>query len=118
MPYICIRTGEGLYFSVVNGECVDAEKIDRVVAEETDDAAFSYCTLPAPEDENDYRTSTCTRLSSGMKIDGVGLFYDDRCNSADLAGCGARSIDGCRLCFVDKELWMARFPFDRVPDWQ
>lgn len=53
-----------------------------------------------------------------MKIDGVALYYDDRCNSADLSGCGARSVAGCRLCFVDKPLWLTRFPSDRVPDWE
>lgn len=112
--------GEELKFTVSNGACDgdDATKIARATAEETDDAEYSYCTLPAPQDESDYRTSTCTTLSSGMKIDGVGLFYDDRCNSADLSGCGARSIPACRLCFVDKEEWLIRFPNERVPDWE
>ena len=67
---------------------------------------------------DDYRTSTCVALSSGMKIDGVGLYYDDRCNSADLSGCGARSVAGCRVCFVDKQQWLTRFPTERVPDWE
>ncbi|CAM9318065.1 unnamed protein product [Scytosiphon promiscuus] len=112
--------GEGLKFTVSNGACNgdSAEKIARATAEETEDAEYSYCTLPAPSDESDYRTSTCTALSSGMKIDGVGLFYDDRCNSADLSGCGARSIPACRLCFVDKDEWLTRFPNERVPDWE
>lgn len=104
---------------ISNGACNSgtAVKIERGTAEETDDAADSYCTLPAAA-ADDYRTSTCTALSSGMKIDGVGLYYDDRCNTVDLTGCRARSVAGCRLCFVDKEQWLARFPFDRVPDWE
>eukprot|EP00903_Cladosiphon_okamuranus_P018235 g16774.t1 len=111
--------GEGLEFVISNGACNSgsAVKLDRATAEETDDASSSYCTLPAPA-ADDYRTSTCTALSSGMKIDGVGLYYDDRCNSVDLSGCGARSVAGCRLCFVDKQQWLTRFPFDRVPDWE
>lgn len=113
-------TGEGLEFSVVGGECDSATtvKIPRATAEETEDASYSYCTLPAPASSSDYRTDTCTALSSGMKIEGVGLFYDDRCNSADLSGCGARSIPACRLCFVDKERWRMTFPSERVPDWE
>lgn len=102
---------------MVNGQCTNAVEIARATAEETDDASTSYCSLPAINLE-DSRQTPCTMLSSGMKIDGVGLYYDDRCNSADLSGCGARSIAGCRLCFYDKELWLARFPFDRVPDWE
>ncbi|CAM9987584.1 unnamed protein product [Ectocarpus sp. 13 AM-2016] len=112
--------GEGLKFTVLNGACdgESAELIARATAEETSDAEDSYCILPAPESDEDYRTSTCTALSSGMKIDGVGLFYDDRCNSADYSGCFARSIPACRLCFWDKDLWMSRFPSSRVPDWE
>lgn len=112
--------GEGLKFTVLNGACdgESAELIARATAEETSDAGDSYCVLPAPESDEDYRTSTCTALSSGMKIDGVGLFYDDRCNSADYSGCFARSIPACRLCFWDKDLWTTRFPSSRVPDWE
>lgn len=98
-------------------KCTEFKKIERAVAEETADADFGYCVLPAPVNEEDYHTSACTTLSSGLKIDGVAMYYDDRCNSADYSGCGARSIDGCRLCFVDKELWLRRFPTSRVPDW-
>lgn len=105
---------------MLNGACdgESAELIARATAEETSDAADSYCVLPAPESDEDYRTSTCTALSSGMKIDGVGLYYDDRCNSADYSGCFARSIPACRLCFYDKDLWLSRFPSTRVPDWE
>lgn len=53
-----------------------------------------------------------------MKIEGVGLYYDHRCTTADYSGCGARSIAGCRLCFWDKDLWLASFPSERVPDWE
>lgn len=113
-----MHAGEGVEFTVSGGVCTDTKMIERATAEETSDAEFSYCTLPAPENEDDYRTSTCTSLSSGLKIDGVALYYDDRCNSADYSGCGARSIDGCRICFVDKEQWLARFPDARVPDWE
>lgn len=113
-------TGEGLKFTVADGKCDDSEatKIDRATAEESEDAESSYCVLPARQGDDDYRTSTCTALSSGMKIDGVGLYYDDRCNSAQLSGCGARSIDACRLCFVDRDQWKLSFPYDRVPDWE
>lgn len=111
-------TGEGLEFTVTNGVCDEesALKIERKTAEETSDAEASYCTLPAQGE--DFRTSTCTSLSSGMKIEGVGLFYDDRCNHADLSGCGARSIDACRLCFRNREEWLIAYPFDRIPDWE
>ena len=114
------HTGEGLKFTVKNGACDldSATKILRPTAEESNDASLSYCTLPAPLSADDYRTSTCTALSSGMKIDGVGLYYDHRCTTADYSGCGARSIAGCRLCFWDKELWLASFPTQRVPDWE
>lgn len=101
-----------------NGRCTSPNKIAKAEAEEADDAEYSYCTLPAPTSEEDYRTSTCTTLSSGLKIDGVAMYYDERCENADYEGCGARSISGCRLCFVDKELWKERFPKSRVPDWE
>lgn len=99
-------------------ESLEATKIERATAEETSDAASSYCTLPAPSSSSDYETDTCAALSSGMKIEGVGLYYDDRCNSADLAGCGGRSIPACRLCFVDKDRWLETFPSERVPEWE
>lgn len=114
------KTGEGLKFTVANGACdpATASLIERPTAEESNDASLSYCTLPAPLSADDYRTSTCTALSSGMKIDGVGLYYDHRCTTAGYPGCGARSIAGCRLCFWDKDLWLASFPTQRVPDWE
>lgn len=113
-------TGESLQFTVSGGSCINEEaiKIARATAEETEDAAASYCTLPAAVSSSDYRTDTCTAMSSGMKIEGVGLFYDDRCNYAEMSGCFARSIEACRLCFIDKEKWRTVYPSERVPDWE
>lgn len=124
VPHVRVRwrlllvAGEGLSFTIKGAKCTNATKIERATAEESKDADFSYCTLPAPVDDEDYRTTPCTQLSSGLKIDGVAMYYDDRCNYADYSGCGGRSIAACRLCFVDKDLWMQRFPTKRVPDWE
>lgn len=114
-----MRAGEGLKFTISDGVCDKeaAEKIPRAEAEESDDAEFSYCTLPVPLSSEDYRTSACVTLSSGLKVDGAAMYYDGRCTEADYSGCDGRSVDGCRICFVDKELWKATYPTERVPDW-
>lgn len=100
----------------MDGACDESsvEMIERLTAEETEDASDSYCVLPAPDD----RTSTCTALSSGLKIEGVALYYDERCTRAHYSGCGARSIDACRMCFVDREKWRLNYPYARMPDWE
>ncbi|CAM9724521.1 unnamed protein product, partial [Choristocarpus tenellus] len=104
------KAGESVSFTVSNGVCEVTDATPLIVVAEAVDASESYCTLPAE--------LTCTSLSDGLNLEGVGLYHDGRCGETDLTGCNARTIDNCRFCFYDREAWIATFPGERMPDWE
>ncbi|CAM9755430.1 unnamed protein product [Discosporangium mesarthrocarpum] len=109
------KAGDSLTFEVSGSgtseeRCAEVSRASLIVLEEVDGAAGSYCTLPEED--------TCTSLSGGLGIEGVGIIHDARCVGTDLPGCKARLVDSCRLCFFDRELWRLEYPGEREPDWE
>lgn len=105
-----------------------SSKVDRESCSVVDDSAADGPPEPTAEiNANDYCTlptesSPCVALDIDMpeqNVPSVGLYYDEMClqGGGGLTGCGGGGQQACRICFVNRELFLNDFPNVRVPDW-
>lgn len=66
--------------------------------------------------------SACVSLDLDVReISGpsVGMYYDEACldGGGGDTGCGAGGVAACRVCFVNRDFWLADNADERYPDW-
>lgn len=98
------------------GECSVADDSDAggPPAVDAETTTGDFCALP--------EESPCVNLDVAVQeISGpsIGMYYDEAClaGGGGETGCGAGGQPTCRLCFVNRDFWLADFAEERYPDW-
>ncbi|CAB1113376.1 unnamed protein product [Ectocarpus sp. CCAP 1310/34] len=108
--------GGSLDFEMSNSACnvLDSSSKDGPPATVAETSLGDFCALPADD--------PCVDLDVGVaEVRGpsVGMYYDESCleGGGGDTGCGGGGVTVCRICFVNREFWLADFPDERYPDW-
>ncbi|CAN0404060.1 unnamed protein product, partial [Hapterophycus canaliculatus] len=99
-----------------DGECsvVDNSSADGPPDVSAETPTEDLCSLPVE--------SPCVDLDVAVQeISGpsIGMYYDEAClaGGGGRTGCGAGGEPACRVCFVNRDFWLADFADERYPDW-
>ncbi|CAN0313510.1 unnamed protein product [Ectocarpus sp. 12 AP-2014] len=108
--------GGSLEFEMSSSACnvLDSSSKDGPPATDAETSSGDLCALPAD--------NSCVGFDVGVtEVSGpsVGMYYDESCleGGGGDTGCGGGGVTACRICFVNREFWLADFPEDRYPDW-
>lgn len=93
---------------------LDSSSKNGPPATDAETSSGDMCTLPTDD--------PCVGFDVGVaEVSGpsVGMYYDESCleGGGGDTGCGGGGVTACRICFVNREFWMADFPEERYPDW-